>query len=181
MVSLVGFAIILAVLGCIFALPALIPAFRRRAIESSSYRRMLIAVLSIITFFVFFFGVSFGAIIATKTFYYIGSCDFNTDSCSFNPFEDDPQRDRLLTQELWLQYILPPIFISDDTCLTGDAIVCQEANEIRPYTGADTSLVEYIFLIIYLAIPAISCGLMVRYITRDDRKRKRDMSSSAEI
>lgn len=167
-IGLIIFLAIFLVSGVIFALPAFIPALRQRARQSPVFRYMLISSLSIITYIVLFFALTYLGAIVAKVFYTMPLCgDFGCGIGSPYPFEDDTQRDALLTRELWLHQMLPLFIAPQESCLTGDTIVCDVAQDILRNTSTD-----YLIILLIMLIPAVSCAFTVRYLTRDNRKEK---------
>lgn len=165
MIALIIIFLIFLVSGSFFALPAFIPALRRHARQSPQYKNILTIALSLITFVVFFVGMTYTNAKIIKIFSAIASGP--------SYFWDDAGSDALLTQELWLRAMIPPWMQSDSTCLMGDIAVCEAATELRNLYIRDANrTMNYLIMLASLLIPATVCGVTVRYITRDHRKEK---------
>jgi len=173
MLALIIIVAVFIGVGMVFAVPAYLPALRRRARHSPEFRKGLIAVFSVITFVIIFLFTAYINALAVKTLSTPFYC--NEFECIGTPyrFEDDTRRDVLFIRELWLMNMTPPVFISDTTCFTGDETVCDYIRELPVYMGSGyVTVQEYIQIILLVVLSVVSCGLMVRFITRERRKRK---------
>jgi|GEM_PF-2113514 len=175
--------VIMAILigsGVVLALPTYIPALRNQARQSPDVRKGLIRGFSLATFVIAFLFLTYQLTFLTTalgdTYWCYG--DYNCPMPEY-PFQDDPTRDKLLTLELWLQNTIPPILTNDTTCIIRDEDVCETLREIRrsSHLFSRPDMPGYIFLLLISLIPARSCQLMVRFITRDRRKEKPKLES----
>jgi len=164
-IGLISCVIFLIGIGVFFALPTYIPVLRHRVRQSTYIRTALIFSLSIIAFIVSFMMTTYLMSVILR-YANDGTCTYIS-GLSDCGFFQDTLRDALVEREVWLQTMTPPFLLDDNTCFTGDRMVCEFALQYR------WDMFFYIVMVQISSISAISCGLMVRFITRDRRKEKR--------
>lgn len=174
MLQLLCFAVTVIIIGCIFALPAFIPAMKNVAIRNPAVRRGLMLGLALLAFVVVFSAWSYLRAVIGKVFYEAPACGQEACSGGNRIFPDDPLRDQLLIRELWLLGMTPPS-LRKEMCFTGDDVVCN-AHIVTMRTEHEGWQTYLESVLIGGLIPALSCAFMVWLITRDGlRKMKHDL------